>query len=258
MAARRARSLFAAFSGEESGLLGSRWYATHPTPVALAGIRANVNLDTVGRLGAGPVRIIGTNTATEWPHVFRGVGFTTGIAIQNIEGATVSSDQQAFIERGIPGVQIFSGANLDYHKSTDTADKIDGAGLVKVATVAKEAIDYLAARAEPLHATIEGAAPPAPGETPRAPTERKVSFGVVPDFGYTGRGVRADSIVPGSPAAKADLQAGDILLSLRGMPVDTLQAFSDVLKSLKPDDLVKVEYRRGDAVETVEVELVAR
>ena len=250
--------VFAAFSGEESGLLGSRWYATHPTPVALAGIRANVNLDTVGRLGAGPVRIIGTNTATEWPHVFRGVGFTTGIAIQNIEGATVSSDQQAFIERGIPGVQIFSGANLDYHKSTDTADKIDGAGLVKVATVAKEAIDYLAARAEPLHATIEGAAPPAPGETPRAPTERKVSFGVVPDFGYTGRGVRADSIVPGSPAAKADLQAGDILLSLRGMPVDTLQAFSDVLKSLKPDDLVKVEYRRGDAVETVEVELVAR
>ena len=249
--------VFAAFSGEESGLLGSRWYATRPSPVPLAGIRANVNLDTVGRLGAGPVRIIGTSTATEWPHVFRGVGFTTGIAIQNIEGATVSSDQQAFIERGIPGIQIFSGANLDYHKSSDTADKIDGAGLVKIATVAKEAIDYLAARAEPLHATIQGAAAP-PAAATAAPAPRKVSFGVVPDFGYTARGVRADSIVPGSPAAKADLQAGDILLTLAGKPIDTMQAFSDVLRTLKPGDLVEVEYRRGDAVETVKVELAGR
>ncbi|MBV6415806.1 MAG: hypothetical protein CMLOHMNK_00327 [Steroidobacteraceae bacterium] len=249
--------VFAAFSGEESGLLGSRWYATHPTPVPLTGIRADINLDTVGRLGAGPVRVIGTGTATEWSPLFRGVGFTTGIAIENIEGAAVSSDQQAFIERGIPGVQLFSGANLDYHKPTDTADKIDGAGLVKVATVAKEAIDYLAARAEPLHATIRSAPPPA-NAAAAAPTARKVSFGVVPDFGYTAQGVRIDSIVPGSPAAKAELQAGDILLTLRGEPVDTLQAFSNVLKTLRPGELVKVEYRRGDAVETVRVELAAR
>ncbi|MGD9598973.1 MAG: M28 family peptidase [Steroidobacteraceae bacterium] len=249
--------VFAAFSGEESGLLGSRWYATHPSPLPLGGIRANVNLDTVGRLGDGPVRIIGTGTATEWPHVFRGIGFTTGIAIQAIEGATVSSDQQAFIERGIPGVQIFSGANLDYHKATDTADKIDGAGLVKVATVAKEAVDYLAARAEPLHATIHGAAPPTSAAA-AAPTERKVSFGVVPDFAYTAGGVRIDSLVPDSPAARADLQAGDILLTLHGEPVDTLQAFSNVLKSMQPGSLVEVKYRRGDAIETVAVELAAR
>ncbi len=250
--------VFAAFSGEESGLLGSRWYAAHPTPVALTGIRANVNLDTVGRLGAGPVRIIGTGTATEWSPMFRGVGFSTGIAIQSIEGAAVSSDQQAFIERGIPGVQVFSGANLDYHKSTDTADKIDGAGLVKIVTVTKEAVDYLAARPEPLHATIPGASAQGPVAKPAAPTERKVSFGVVPDFGYTGRGVRADSIIPGSPAAAAKLQAGDIILSMRGEPVDTLQAFSNVLKTFKVGELVNVEYRRGDAVETVRVELAAR
>jgi hypothetical protein len=251
--------VFVAFSGEESGLLGSRWYATHPTPVPLAGIRANVNLDTVGRLGEGPVRIIGTGTAAEWSPVFRGVGFTTGIAIQTIEGAAVSSDQQAFIERGIPGVQVFSGSNLDYHKSTDTADKIDGAGLVKVATVAKEAIDYLAARAEPLHATIKASGPPPAGSAATAaPRERKVSFGVIPDFAYTGVGVRAESVIPGTPAAKASLQAGDILVTLAGKPVDTMQAFSDVLKALKPGDLVEVEYRRGDAVERVKVELVAR
>lgn len=250
--------VFIAFSGEESGLLGSRWYAEHPSPVPLAGIRANVNLDTVGRLGAGPVRIIGTGTAAEWSPVFRGVGFTTGIAIQTIEGAAVSSDQQAFIERGVPGVQVFSGSNLDYHKATDTADKIDGAGLVKVATVAKETIDYLAARAEPLHATMKAGGPPVAAAAATAPRERKVSFGVVPDFGYTGKGVRAESVIPGSPAAKGSLQAGDILLVLGGKPIETMQAFSDVLKTMKPGDLVDVEFRRGETVEKVRVELAAR
>jgi hypothetical protein len=250
--------VFAAFSAEESGLIGSRWYAAHPTPVPLAGIRANLNLDTVGRLGTGPVRIIATGTATEWPHVFRGVGFTTGIAIQNIEGAGQSSDQQAFIERGIPGVQLFAGASLDYHKPTDTADKIDAPGMVKVATVAKEAIEYLAARPEPLTATISAAeatpAQPAPGTV----RERRASIGIVPDFAYTARGVRAEGIVPDSPAAKAALQAGDILLSVAGQPIDDMQAYSNVLKTLKVGELVTVEYRRGDAVMSVKMEIAAR
>ncbi|MGE0581866.1 MAG: M20/M25/M40 family metallo-hydrolase [Steroidobacteraceae bacterium] len=250
--------VFVAFSGEESGLLGSRWYAEHPSPVPLAGIRANINLDTVGRLGDGPVRIIGAGTATEWSPVFRGVGFSTGIPIQVIEGAAVSSDQQAFIERGIPGVQVFSGSNLDYHKASDTADKIDGAGLVKVATVAKEAIDYLAARAEPLHATMKASGPPVASAAAAAPRERKVSFGVIPDFAYTGRGVRAESVIPESPAAKGKLQAGDILLKLGGQPIETMQAFSDVLKTMKPGDLVDVEFQRGDALESVKVELAGR
>jgi len=250
--------VFAAFSAEESGLLGSRWYVAHPTPVPLEGIRANLNLDTVGRLGTGPVRIIATGTASEWPHVFRGVGFTTGIAIQNIEGAGQSSDQQAFIERGIPGVQLFAGASLDYHKPTDTPDKVDAAGMVKVATVAKEAIEYLAARPEPLTATISAAeaapAQPAPG-TPR---ERRASLGIVPDFAHTARGVRAEGIVPGSPAAKAALQPGDVLLAVAGQPVGDMQAYSNVLKTLEVGAVVEVEYQRGDAVTTVKMEVGAR
>ncbi|HNR22987.1 MAG TPA: M20/M25/M40 family metallo-hydrolase [Steroidobacteraceae bacterium] len=250
--------VFAAFSGEESGLLGSRWYAAHPTPVPLAGIRANVNLDTVGRLGSGPVRVIATGTASEWPPIFRGVGFTTGIAIQNIEGAGQSSDQQAFIERGIPGVQLFAGASLDYHKPTDTLDKVDVAGMVKVATVAKEAIEYLAARPEPLTATISATAA-APVQPPAGtPRERRASLGIVPDFAYTGRGVRAEGIVPDSPAAKAALQPGDVLLTLAGQPIDDMQAYSNVLKTLEVGALVTVEYRRGEALESVKVELGAR
>jgi len=250
--------VFVAFSGEESGLIGSRWYAAHPTPVPLAGIRANVNLDTVGRLGSGPVRVIAAGTASEWPPIFRGVGFTTGIAIQNIEGAGQSSDQQAFIERGIPGVQLFAGASLDYHKPTDTPDKVDVAGMVKVATVAKEAIEYLAARPGPLTATISAAAA-APAQPPAGtPRERRASLGIVPDFAYTARGVRAEGIVPDSPAAKAALQPGDVLLTVAGQPIDDMQAYSNVLKTLEVGALVTVEYRRGETVMTVQVEVGAR
>ncbi|MCP5329053.1 MAG: M28 family peptidase [Sinobacteraceae bacterium] len=77
----------------------------------------------------------------------------TGIATRSIAGASPSSDQQRFIDHGIPGVQLFAGAHLDYHRPSDTADKIDVAGLVKFATVARAAIDSLVQRPAPLTAT---------------------------------------------------------------------------------------------------------
>ena len=79
-----------------------------------------------------------------------------------------SSDQTSFIDAGIPAVQLFTGPHEDYHRSTDTADKVDAAGMVKVATFLKESVAYLASRPEPLTSTIEGGAKPA--GAPAAPT----------------------------------------------------------------------------------------
>jgi aminopeptidase N len=245
--------IFIAFSGEESGLAGSKYFVANP--LAFNDLRAVVNLDAVGRLGTGPLTALATGTATEWPHVFRGIGFTTGIAVKTIDGASQSSDQQSFIERGIPGVQLFTGAHLDYHRPSDTAEKVDSEGLVKVAVVAREAITYLAGRAEPLTVTISGFVSDAPRPAAGA---RRVSFGFVPDFAFAGPGVRADSIVPDSPAAKAGFQAGDVLLSLDGRTLESLQAFSTTLAARQPGDKVLARYRRGAAESTVSVELGAR
>jgi hypothetical protein len=260
--------VFVAFAGEEAGLQGSKHYAANPLPVPLAGIRSVLNLDTVGRLGDGPVQALATGTASEWQHVFRGITFSTGIATRSVPGAAQSSDQQSFIERGIPGVQLFTGAHLDYHRPGDIADKVDVAGLVKVATVAREAVDYLAQRPGPLTVTLAapggaggaaGPGAPAGGPDGRADgNARRVSFGLVPDYAHQGPGVRAESVVPGSPAARAGFVAGDVLLALDGRPIGDLGGFAAALKRYAPGDKVAARRLRDGVESTLSVDLTER
>lgn len=224
-----------AFSAEENGRLGSKYYLEHPR-FPRAGIRAAVNVDTVGRLFDGKIAIHGTGTADEWPHIFRGCSMVTGIPSQNVAGATEGSDQESFIAQGIPAVQIFTGAHEDYHRPGDTADKVDGAGLVKVAVFLKEALSFLLEREAPLTVRIAGAA--GPSGPPTRPG-RRVSFGVVPDFAFQDPGVRVESTVPDSPAARAGILAGDVLVRLDGQDIPDLRAFSEFLKTLEPGRTVE-------------------
>ena len=233
-----------AFTGEEAGLIGSRHYVEHPV-LPRDGIRAIVNIDAVGRLGSGQIGVLGAGTATEWPHVFRGIGFVTGTQTQLVQEALPASDQASFATAGIPGVQLFTPPHADYHRPTDTADKIDIAGLVKVATVTKEAIAYLADRAEPLTVTIGSpattSATPSSGDKPA----RRASLGLVPEFAHSGPGVKAAGLVPGSPAEKAGMRAGDVLLEVAGTPLASLRAYSDLLKTLTPGQSVPVVFERN-------------
>ncbi|MCS6948079.1 MAG: M20/M25/M40 family metallo-hydrolase, partial [Steroidobacteraceae bacterium] len=257
--------VFIAFSAEENGLEGSKQYVANPTPLPLNAIRAVVNLDTVGRLGSGEVQALATGSASEWPHIFRGITFSTGIPTRSIPGAAQSSDQHSFIARGIPAVQLFTGAHADYHRPSDTPDKIDIDGLVKVATVAREAVEYLAQRPQPLTATIAApgtaaAAPPTPNAAPAAAgsAPRRVSFGLVPDFAHQGGGVRADAVLPGSPAALAGLQSGDVVLALDGQPIGDLAAFAEQLKRYRVGDTVRVTVRRDGRELVTPIELAER
>jgi len=252
--------VFIAFTGEESGLQGSRYFANDLEPDALAGVIGVVNLDTIGRLGEKDISVFGAGSATEWQHVFRGIGFTTGIKSSLVTGDFAASDQEAFIELGVPGIHLSSGANFDYHRPTDTVDKIDADGLVKMAVVTKEAVGYLAQRPEQLTVTIDtatrGQAP-----TPAAAGEqggRRVSVGTVPDFAFQGPGVRVDSVVPGSAAAAAGIAAGDVLVSLAGTSITNLQGFTDLLKTLSPGDTVPAQVQRDAEIIDLEVTLTAR
>ena len=248
--------VFIGFSAEEAGRLGSKHWVEHATPLPLEGVRSAINLDTVGRLGEGKIQVIATGTATEWPHLFRGVGFVTGIEFEAVREALESSDQASFIEKGIPAVQLFTGAHADYHSSTDTTEKVDAAGMVKVATFLKESVAYLASRPEPLTATIEGGAKPAAAAP--AGGGRRVSFGSVPDFGFPGPGVKLTGVTPGSPAEAAGMTAGDVLLSLDGNEIDSLRAFSNLLKSLQPGQTVRARWSRDGSAMEADVKLAER
>ncbi|MCP3916584.1 MAG: M20/M25/M40 family metallo-hydrolase [bacterium] len=243
-----------AFSAEECGLHGSRHYVESPR-FPLEGLRGMINLDTVGRLGDGAISIHGTGTADEWQHIFRGAGFVTGIANKIVPEMFEGSDQWSFIQANVPAVQIFTGATADYHRVSDTADKVSGADLVKVATFVREGVVYMLEREPPLTSTLIGAQP-----APQRPTQggRRVSFGSIPDFAYQGAGMRFEGVTPGSPADAAGLRAGDVLTRIDESEIGGLRDFSECLKSLAAGQTVTAVVLRDGVEKKVEVTLVAR
>ncbi len=240
--------VFVAFGGEEWDLRGSRRFvkttAWKPTSM--------VNLDTVGRLGGKKLTLLGTGTAEEWKHIAMGVGHVTGVEAFCIPQDPGGSDQVAFHEAGIPGIQLFTGAHEDYHRPTDDVEKVDADGLVKVATFLRETVVYLAERDRPLTKAGAAPAPAAGGEG------RKVLLGATPDFAFEGPGVRVESVVNGSPAAKAGVKAGDILLAIGDTELKTLRDLSEALKARAAGDVVKLKLKRGDSEITLDATLVAR
>ena len=203
---------------------------------------------TVGRLFGKKISVLATGTATEWQHIFRGAGFVTGVEPRLIAESLESSDQMSFIEKGVPAVQIFTEPHVDYHRPSDTPEKLDGAGLVKVAAFVREGIQYLGDRPEPLTVTIarHASAPAGGAAPPAAAGSRRVTIGTMPDFAFAGPGVKVTAVTPGSPAEKAGLKEGDLLVKLNGEPIADLKSYSAMLRTLQPGQSVRVTYRRGD------------
>ena len=241
--------IFAAFTAEEAGLLGSRHYVqTAKIPGAafpLSTHIADLNLDTVGRLQEGKVTIFGAGSAREWTFIFMGATAVTGVPTNPVTKDVDASDHTAFVEAGVPAVQLFASVATDYHRPTDTPEKIDYAGMTKVGAILKEAADYLAVRPEPLH--FSGAPTAA---TPPASSVRRAATGIVPDMAFEGEGVRVGSVQPGSGAEKAGLRAGDRLLALGATKTPNLKALSEALKNLHPGESVTIEFARDQAAQT--------
>ena len=246
--------VFVAFSGEEWGLKGSRHYVSHAGAWPVSEALAMINLDTVGRLGRKPITLLGTGSASEWPHIARGVGFTTGVEARCVDDDLGSSDQRSFLDAGVPAIQVFTGGHEDYHRPSDTADKVDAAGMVKVATFVRETLAYLAGREQPLSSSLK----PGQAETPAAAGARRVSLGTLPDFAYPGPGVRIERVLENTPAAQAGIKPGDLVLAIDGQAVADLRAYSDLLKARKPGDTIVIRLKRDDQELTVEAKLVAR
>jgi len=233
--------VFVTFAGEEAGKIGSEYFVKHFKRMELSKCIGMVNIDTVGRLENKKLLVLGGSSAREWVHIFRGAGYVTGVDVEMVTEDLDSSDQVSFERAGIPAVQVFTGPHQDYHMPSDTAEGIDASGLMKVASVVKEVIEYLSAKDSILTNQLEG------GEqvhSPVAQKKRKVSLGTVPDFGYGGRGCRITDVLPGSPAATCGLQKGDVILAINGREVDGLKGLSNLLKTMEPGEKIVITVLR--------------
>lgn len=246
--------VFIAFTAEEAGLLGSRHFVKNPSPFSLDKTIAVVNLDAVGRHQGKPLKAMGVGTAREWVHILRGIGFVSGIHVTAISDDHGGSDQRSFIEAGVPGIQLFGEVHQDYHRHTDTIDKIEPDSLVNTAVVLNELVDYLGNRPEMLNVTLKGKRSNSPVR-PRPGRGRKVSLGTIPDFAFGGPGVRLTGTVTDSPVDKAGLKAGDILVEAQGKRINNLGDYAQVLRMLQPGQKIHLKLRRDG--ESIEVEVVA-
>jgi len=248
--------VFLACTAEEAGLIGSRYFVAHSKDYFKGNIFANINLDTDGSLFDKKLLVLNANSAKEWKFIFMGTDYTTGVKSEVIDKDLDASDQFAFIEKGIPAIQLFTGATENYHRPTDTYEKIDGKGLVKVAVVSKEVLEYLANREDPMNFT--GKAPGITKAPEKSKANRRVSTGSIPDFAYQGTGVKIASVMPGSAGEKAGLQAEDIIIELDGIKTDDLRSYSDLLKKYQPDDVVKLKILRDNEEKIISLKLGER
>jgi hypothetical protein len=238
----RPRTLvFVAFAGEEMGLLGSAEYVRRP-PVPLDRTVAMVNLDMIGRPREGKVYVTGVDSGSGLRTLVSDAA--RGLALQpELRGDPFApSDQTSFYAAGRPVLFLFTGAHDDYHRTSDTWDKIDRQDLAAVTSFAGRIVAALAtAQSRPVYAKIE---------IPRSAASSGGRgygpfFGVVPDFGEAARaGVKVSGVRAGSPAERAGLRAGDVLVRFGGVQVGTLDDLTFALRSHRAGDEVDVRWVR--------------
>ena len=248
--------MFVAFSGEESGMLGSQHLIDNPLEgFASEDYFAMINLDAVGRLEGKTLQIFGTESAYEWPFIAQGIGFTIGVQAEFLAETIASGDHVSFLNAGIPAIHLFSGIHLDFHEPSDTANKLDFLGMSDIALWLEEAAAYLGDRADPLRVNLENAKQI---EVQSQPSERSASLGTVPDFAYSGEGVRISGVTPDGAADEAGLKAQDILLNYNGEEIEDMQSYSNFLRQSAPGETIAIDIRRDGEMISIEATLKAR
>jgi len=247
--------LFLAFAAEEIGLLGSSHYTARPL-LPLDKAVAMINLDMIGRLRQSKVYVGGVGTGSTFKPLVEEAVKTTSFQVDYSAAGYDSSDHMSFAMRQVPVLFFFSGLHGDYHKPSDTWEKIDAPGTARLLDLVYEVagrLDRAAERPQYVRVTDPGA-----GRASGSAGGYGPYFGSIPDFGQVETGVKFGDVRDGSPAAKAGLKAGDILIEFGGQPVKNLYDFTYALRSKKPGDQVEVKVLRDNQPLEVKVTLEQR
>ncbi|HEX8493860.1 MAG TPA: M20/M25/M40 family metallo-hydrolase [Pyrinomonadaceae bacterium] len=262
--------IFIAFGGEEEGLLGSNYYVNHPI-VPLAQTIAMINMDMIGRQKENQLMIGGTGTAAEWRDLinaanqamFKTESPQTGGAIDSAKIQRFSltlnedgygpSDHSSFYAKQVPVLFFFTGTHEDYHKPSDTADKINyesEARIVSLVAAIVRSIDTSDKRPTYTVAKSES--------TRNVAMSFRVTLGVVPNYAEAGDGMKIDGVRDDSPAAKAGLLAGDRITKLAGREVRNVYDYTYALGEMKAGEEYEIEVVRESQTLKLKITPTAR
>ncbi len=249
--------VFVAFSGEESGILGSahlvhEWTKSAKSAGKLDDVVAMLNMDMVGRMRENRLQVLGAETAGEWKVLVQTACDKSRVECAMSGDGYGPSDQTSFYAGGVPVLHFFTGSHSDYHKPSDTSDKINAAGAAQTGKICGDITVAVAQRDTPLtfKSGIEG------GGDRGDLRSFNASLGTIPDYGGPGpgkKGVLLSGVRPGSAADKGGLKKGDVLVRLGKSEVASVEDLMFVLNSHKPGEMVPAVVMRDGREVKLEV-----
>jgi Zn-dependent M28 family amino/carboxypeptidase len=237
---RRRHVLVALWSAEEIGLVGSGAFVTSP-PVPVDQLAAYLNFDMVGRMQDNRLAVQATGTSPAWAAILERANVAAGFDLALQPDPYQPTDVQTFNQAGVPSLSFTTGAHTDYHKPSDTADKINYEDLDRVAGLASAIVRRLLDEdAPPQYTRVEQSSQTA------SRTGLRVFTGTVPDYASEAKGLLLSGVIGGGPAEQAGLQKGDVLIEVAGQTIANIYDYTYALELLKIGQPVKVVYMRGN------------
>jgi Zn-dependent M28 family amino/carboxypeptidase len=237
---RRRNVLLSWWSGEELGLIGSSAFVASP-PVPVDQIAAYFNFDMVGRMQDNKLTIQAIGTSASWAKLIEQANVTAGFDLLLQQDPYQPTDVASFSLAGVPSLNFFTGTHVDYHRPTDTADKIDYEDLDRIVTFATAIARRVEDTAEaPLFVKVEQQVQPGGG---RAAV--RIFTGTIPDYSTEAKGLLLGGVVGGGPAEQAGLQKGDIIIEIAGQTITNIYDYTYALDVLKIGVPAKVVYMRS-------------
>ncbi|MEO5890110.1 MAG: M28 family peptidase [Ferruginibacter sp.] len=236
--------LLIAFSGEELGLFGSKYFTDHPT-VDLAAVNYMINIDMIGRLRDSThwLSIGGYGTSPEWNLAV--VKKDKYFNLNFDSSGSGPSDHTSFYRKDIPVLFFFTGTHSDYHKPSDDANRINFTGELQVVKFIYSIIEKTNKKGKLAFTKTK--------EIQMSTNSFKVTLGIMPDYTFDGPGVRADGVSDGRPAQKAGIKAGDIIIQLGDYKFADMQAYMETLNKFNKGDATKVKVKRGNEELTFDI-----